>query len=73
MFSCVKYIMSGQYKFDAHDEKVDEVRLVTNEIFDELTNEDEKTVQHITGTSETSKLPVITIILQIVMLALLVV
>ena len=63
--------MSGHYKFDAHNEKVDEVQLVTNDIYDGLANEDEKTVYI---SSETSKLPVtIVIILQIVMLALLLV
>ena len=62
--------MSGHYKFDARDEKLDEVQLVTNDIYDELPNKDEKTVYI---SSETSKLPVITIILQIVMLALLIV
>ena len=55
--------MSGNYKFDVRNEKVDEVQLVTN---DDLCPE--KT------SSETSKLPVtIVIILQIVILALLVV
>ena len=63
--------MSGHYKFDARDEKVDEVQLVTNDdIYDDLPNKDEKTVYI---SSETSKLPVITIILLIVILALLVV
>ena len=64
--------MSGHYKFDAHDEKVDEVQLVTNDdIYDDLPNKDEKTVYI---SSETSKLPVIVIIiLLIVILALLVV
>ena len=61
--------MSGHYKFDARDEKVDEVQLVTNDIYEELSNK-----EHSTSTCDTSKLPVtIIIILQIVMLALLIV
>ena len=68
--SCVN--MSGHYKFDARDEKVDEVQLVTNDdIYDDLPNKDEKTVFI---SSETSKLPVIVIIILLtVILALLVV
>ena len=63
--------MSGHYKFDARDEKVDEVQLVTNDIYDDFPNKDEKTVYI---SSETSKLPVIIIIILLtVILALLVV
>ena len=50
--------MSGHYKFDARDEKVDEVQLVTNDIYEELSNK-----EHSTSTCDTSKLPVTIIII----------